>query len=49
MATKFSPDRPNWNPNFQGAVNLRTVDQWYDPKAFSLPTAGTWETWAAEC
>jgi hypothetical protein len=21
---------------------LRTVDQWYNPKAFSLPTAGTW-------
>jgi len=39
---QFNPDRPNWNPNFQGAVMLRTVDQWYDPKAFSLPTAGTW-------
>jgi len=39
---QFSPDRPNWNPNFQGAVKLRTVDQWYDPKAFSLPTSGTW-------
>jgi hypothetical protein len=39
---QFSPDRPNWNPNFQGAVKLRTVDQWFDPKAFSLPTSGTW-------
>jgi hypothetical protein len=39
---QFSPDRPNWNPNFQGALKLRTVDHWYDPKAFSLPTSGTW-------
>jgi hypothetical protein len=39
---QFSPDRPNWNANFQGAVKLRTVDQWYDPTAFSLPTSGTW-------
>src|SRR5207245_2702862 len=39
---QFSPDRPNWNPNFQGAVKLRTVDHWYDPNAFSLPTLGTW-------
>jgi hypothetical protein len=39
---QFSPDRPNWNPNFQGAVKLRTVDQWYDPNAFSLPKSGTW-------
>ena len=39
---QFSPDPPNWNANFQGAVKLRTVDQWYDPNAFSPPTAGTW-------
>src|SRR2546427_1085198 len=39
---QFSPDRPNWNSNFQGDVKLRTVDQWYDPKAFKLPPSGTW-------
>jgi hypothetical protein len=39
---QFSPDRPDWNPNFQGPVKIRSVDHWYDPTAFSLPAVGTW-------
>jgi len=39
---QFSPDRPDWNPNFQGPVKISSVDQWYDPNAFSLPSVGTW-------
>jgi Carboxypeptidase regulatory-like domain len=39
---QFSPDRPNWNPNFQGPVKVGRPDQWYNPNAFSLPTVGTW-------
>jgi hypothetical protein len=38
----FNPDRPNYNPNFQGPVKIGRVDQWFDPNAFSLPTLGTW-------
>ena len=34
-------DVPNWNPNFKGPVTLGTVDHWFDPNAFVLPTAGT--------
>jgi len=34
-------DVPNWNPNFKGPVVLGTVDHWFDPKAFTLPTPGT--------
>jgi hypothetical protein len=34
-------DVPNWNPNFTGPVILGKPDQWYDPKAFAMPTAGT--------
>ncbi len=37
-----NPDRPNLNPNFQGNALPHTVNQWFDPTAFSLPTAGTW-------
>jgi carboxypeptidase family protein len=37
-----NPDRPNLNPNFQGNALPLTVNQWFDPSAFSLPTAGTW-------
>jgi hypothetical protein len=38
----FNPDRPNYNPNFQGPVKVGRVDKWFDPNAFSLPTLGTW-------
>jgi len=38
----FNPDRPNYNPNFQGPVITGRVEQWFDPNAFSLPTLGTW-------
>jgi hypothetical protein len=34
-------DVPSWNPNFKGPVILGKRDQWFDPKAFVLPTAGT--------
>jgi hypothetical protein len=34
-------DVPNWNPNFHGPVVLGTVDHWFNPQAFTLPTAGT--------
>jgi hypothetical protein len=39
---QFSPDRPNLSPNFQGPLYIRSVDQWFDPNAFSLPLLGTW-------
>lgn len=34
-------DVPNWNPNFKGPVVLGRADHWFDPTAFSMPTAGT--------
>jgi hypothetical protein len=34
-------DIPNLNPNFKGKVILGTVDHWFDPRAFTVPTAGT--------
>jgi hypothetical protein len=34
-------DVPNWNPNFHGNVMSGTVDHWFDPHAFVLPTPGT--------
>src|SRR6058998_3923495 len=34
-------DVPNWNPNFKGPVILGKPDQWFDPRAFQMPTAGT--------
>jgi len=34
-------DTPNWNPNFKGPVILGKPDQWFDPRAFVLPTQGT--------
>ena len=39
--TNTSPDRPNLNPAFSGSRIIGDVDQWYDPTAFVLPTAGT--------
>src|SRR5207244_2432846 len=35
------PDRPSINPNFSGPRYLHRVDQWFDPRAFILPPAGT--------
>ena len=32
---------PNWNPNFKGPVVLGTVDHWFNPQAFVMPTPGT--------
>src|SRR5213593_3883025 len=29
------------NPNFKGPVILGTADHWFDPRAFSMPIAGT--------
>jgi len=37
-----NPDRPNLNPNFQGNPLPHTVDQWFNPAAYSLPTLGTY-------
>jgi hypothetical protein len=34
-------DTPNWNPNFTGPVILGKPDQWFDPRAFVMPTPGT--------
>jgi len=36
-----NPDVPNRNPNFTGPVILGKVDQYFDPKAFLMPLAGT--------
>src|SRR5262245_58841043 len=37
-----NPDRPDLNPSFTGPVLLKKQTQWFDPAAFSLPTARTW-------
>ena len=34
-------DIPNWNPDFKGPAILGTVERWFDPRAFKMPTAGT--------
>ncbi len=34
-------DTPDWNPDFKGPVILGTTDHWWDPRAFRLPTPGT--------
>jgi len=36
-----NPDVPNRNPDFKGPVILGRVDQWFDPRAFLMPVAGT--------
>ena len=36
-----NPDVPNWNPAFSGPVILNNPNQWFNPSAFLLPTAGT--------
>jgi len=35
------PDVPNLNPDFKGSVILGKVGQWFDPRAFLMPLAGT--------
>ena len=37
-----NPDRPNLNPAFSGPVILGNPNQWFNPSAFKLPTAGTY-------
>jgi len=36
-----NPDRPNVNPTFQGNALPHTFTEWFNPAAYSLPTAGT--------
>jgi len=36
-----TPDRPNLNPAFTGPVILGEPDRYFDPRAFSMPAAGT--------
>ena len=37
-----NPDRPSLNPAFSGPVVLGSPNQWFNPSAFVLPTAGTY-------
>lgn len=37
-----NPDRVSLNPNFSGALIVGTPQQWYNPKGFLLPAAGTY-------
>lgn len=37
-----NPDRPSLNPAFSGPVVLGNPNQWFNPQAFILPTAGTY-------
>jgi hypothetical protein len=37
-----NPDRPSVNPAFSGPVVLGSPNQWFNPKAFILPTPGTY-------
>jgi len=37
-----NPDRPVLNPSFSGPVVLGSPNQWFNPNAFLLPTAGTY-------
>ncbi len=36
-----NPARPQLNPNFNGKLYSRTPEQWFNPTAFSAPSAGT--------
>ncbi len=36
-----NPDRPSINPSFSGPVVTGNPNQWFNPAAFVLPTAGT--------
>jgi len=37
-----NPDRPSANPSFSGPVVLGSPNQWFNPNAFVLQTAGTY-------
>jgi len=37
-----NPDRPSLNPAFTGPVITGNPNQWFNPDAFILPTAGTY-------
>jgi hypothetical protein len=37
-----NPDRPSWNPNFNGPVILGKPNEWFNPNAFILPAPGTY-------
>jgi hypothetical protein len=37
-----NPDRPSLNPAFTGPVISGNPNQWFNPNAFILSTAGTW-------
>jgi len=37
-----NPDRPSVNPGFSGPVVTGNPNQWFNPAAFILPTAGTY-------
>ncbi len=37
-----NPDRPSLNPAFTGPVVLGNPNEWFNPSAFVLPTAGTY-------
>ena len=37
-----NPDRPSLDPAFTGSVLVRKQTQWFNPKAFILPTPGTY-------
>jgi hypothetical protein len=37
-----NPDRPSVNPAFSGPVVLGNPNEWFNPNAFVLPTAGTY-------
>jgi len=39
--TSVNPDRPSLNPASTGPIIIGTQRQWFNPNAFSLPTAGT--------
>ena len=41
MGDPGTADVPNWNPDFKGPVVLGRPDQWFDPRAFLMPTPGT--------
>ena len=37
-----NPDRPSLNPSFSGPIVTGNPNQWFNPNAFILPTAGTY-------
>lgn len=37
-----NPIRPSWNPAFSGPVILGSPNEYYNPNAFVIPTAGTY-------